>query len=381
MGSTAWGTSSPGGMAPGTPPPPCRLTGLGSRSATHHTSPQTQLKPGSPLLSSCAHSDKEAPSDTPRAPLPSSIVSIPLLSGTRGKTLTVSSSATAPGPPLRTTWSLHAPATVAPPSDPPPPFKLATSFSPIPSKLVHKVQALEFVEMRELLPDNIALGERLEALPNCPQTPKPTETREVSSLPTWVSAFATYVAIVADSHPTRVRDMMAYMRLIVREAMKHGRTGWATYDQVFRRNNTGPDARWDSLDPSLHIAYIQAQAEWSTVPCAICNEVDHTAEQCALAPMLPATKTASFPRPVASLREWFRPSPARPKGQAPFRPQGGGGLGRNEFAFPGTRGGAYTRGHAVTCTYAPHAGTVIQPGSVRTRPPTLATANPDRPGP
>ena len=35
------------------PPPPCRLTGLGSRSATHHTAPQTQLKPGSPLLSSC----------------------------------------------------------------------------------------------------------------------------------------------------------------------------------------------------------------------------------------------------------------------------------------------------------------------------------------
>ena len=193
-----------------------------------------------------AHSDKEAPSDALRASLPSSTVSIPLLSGTRGKTLTVSSSsATATGPPLRTTWALHAPGTVAPPSDPTPPFKLATSFSPIPSKLVHKIQGnntgTDFVEMRELLPDNIALGERLEALPNRPQTPKPTETREVSSLPTWVSVFATYVAIVADSHPTRVRDMMAYMRLIVREAMKHGETGWATYNQVFRRNNTGPD--------------------------------------------------------------------------------------------------------------------------------------------
>ena len=283
-------------------PLPCRLTGWGSRSIIPPHKPSLNL-----ALLSCppagAHSDKEASSDTPRAPLPSSIVSIPLLSGTRGKTLTVSSSATAPGPPLRITWSLHAPAMMVPPSDPPPPFKLATSFSPIPSKLVHKIQALEFVEMRELLPDNIALGERLEALPNRPQTPKPTETREVSLLPTWVSAFATYVAIVADSHPTRVRDMMAYMRLIVREAMKHGRTGWATYDQVFRRNNTGPDARWDSLDPSLHIAYIQAQAESSTVPCAICNEVDHAAEQCALAPMLPA----SFPRPVASPQEWFLP--------------------------------------------------------------------------
>ena len=136
------------------PPPPATLAhGLGP---PHKPSLNLALLSCPPAG---AHSDKEAPSDTPRVPLPSSIVSIPRLSGTRGKTLTVSSSATAPGPPLRTTWSLHAPATVAPPSDPPLPFKLATSFSPIPSKLVHKVQALEFVEMRELLPDDIALGE------------------------------------------------------------------------------------------------------------------------------------------------------------------------------------------------------------------------------
>ena len=41
-----------------------------------------------------------------------------------------------------------------------PPFRLASSLPPVPAKLVRRIQALEFVEMRELLPDNMALAER-----------------------------------------------------------------------------------------------------------------------------------------------------------------------------------------------------------------------------
>ena len=85
----------------------------------------------------------------------------------------------------------------------PPMFSLAGSFPPIPAKLVKKIQGVELVEMRELLPDNIALSERLEALPvvarnsNSPQ-------REVASVNTWTCAFAAYVAIVSQEHPNRV---------------------------------------------------------------------------------------------------------------------------------------------------------------------------------
>jgi hypothetical protein len=38
------------------------------------------------------------------------------------------------------------------------PFKVASSIVPIPAKLVKRIQALEFVDTRELLPDNIALA-------------------------------------------------------------------------------------------------------------------------------------------------------------------------------------------------------------------------------
>lgn len=91
--------------------------------------------------------------------------------------------------------------------------------------------------MRELLPDNIALAERLESLPasargnNIPQ-------REIASIQTWTSAFATYVAVVAQVHPARVCDMLAYMRLVVCEAQKYKEgVDWMMYDSVCHQNH------------------------------------------------------------------------------------------------------------------------------------------------
>ena len=171
-----------------------------------------------------------------------------------------------------------------------PPFTLASSLPPIPGKLASRIQALEFVEMRDLLPDNIALGERLEALPSHTAHLKAPETRNIGSLYTWVSAYSTYVAIVAEVHPDRVKDMLAYMRLLVREASNHGGQGWLTYDQVFRRNRAGTNQRWDQLDPSLHISYIVTHGGPVSKPCGNCNEVDHATEECALTPLVPAPK-------------------------------------------------------------------------------------------
>ena len=169
--------------------------------------------------------------------------------------------------------------------------------------------------MRDLLPDNIALAERLEALPSHKTPAKAPKAREVGALSTWVAAFTTYIAVVAEVHPGRVWDMLAYLRLLVREAQKYGGMEWITYDQVFRRNKPGPDARWDQLDPSLHIAYITAQAEPLATLCSICSEVDHSAEHCALSSLAPATKKA------LPWRDMTRGTPQKVRRLAPTRPQ------------------------------------------------------------
>ena len=221
-------------------------------------------------------------------------------------------------------------------------FSLAPCFPPIPSKTVRKIQALEFVELRELLPDNISLTERLESLPHRPWSLRDPVAREISSLPTWMSAFATYIAIVSEAHPYRVRDMCAYMRLIVQEAQKFGGTGWLTYDTIFRKNNTGPSARWDRLDPSLHIAHIIARADGRvTAACIYCNEVDHRSEDCALSSRPPSSGPSSGP---SASRDWLRPQ-GRPTRSTPYSrapPPGSSrtaicsSWNRGRCAFPGT---------------------------------------------
>ena len=175
-----------------------------------------------------------------------------------------------------------------------------------------RIQSLEYVDMRELLPDNIALAERLGALPPGLAPPKPPGEQEISgerALMTWVSSFSTYVAIVAEAHPERVGDMLAYMRLIIREASKFGGSDWLTYDSVFRRNQEGLASPWNYLDASLHGLYCKSAG----VPCKHCHEIDHPASDCAVASLLPKT--------ISSLSEPSLPSPSaeRPglKGKRP----------------------------------------------------------------
>ena len=132
------------------------------------------------------------------------------------------------------------------------PFSLASSFPTIPAKLALKIQSLQFVEMRELLPNNLTIVKDATSHP-LDQRPK---QREVASILSWVSAFATYVAVVAEAHPGRVKDMLAYMRIIVKEAGRSNNKGWLNYDRIFRQNAVSdPTLNWARLDSSLHSSY------------------------------------------------------------------------------------------------------------------------------
>ena len=274
------------------------------------TPPPLLPRTGAPSLAS-AITSSGSPATTPL-----SLSSIPLLPaaplGT--PTLTLPTSALLPTSSLPSTvWCSYQSQPLPPASAPTtPPFQLASSFAPIPGKLTRRIQALEFVEMRELLPDNLVLAERLETLPARLTPAKSPEQREVGSLLTWVSSFATYIAVVAQAHPDRVADMLAYMRLIIREARKYGGNGWLTYDMVFRRNHEKKSVPWNYIDPSLHTAYIGGQGLPPLTPCRHCNEVDHRSEDCAIAPTLAPTKTPSFREPdrSQSFRSGKRPPPS-----------------------------------------------------------------------
>ena len=83
------------------------------------------------------------------------------------------------------------------------------------------------------------------------------------------------------------RQMLAYSRLIIREALRHGGSGWLEYNRVFRRQLAiDPSMSWNNLQPSL-LAATALDQPGPNPPgsfCSLCRECDHTASLCALAP-------------------------------------------------------------------------------------------------
>ena len=69
-----------------------------------------------------------------------------------------------------------------------------------------------------------------------------------------------YVAVRTSDQTTR--DMLAYMRLIIRKAMRHGGPGWQDYYRAFRSQAAiDPSLRWNTLLPDLQASTMFGQGE------------------------------------------------------------------------------------------------------------------------
>ena len=140
------------------------------------------------------------------------------------------------------------------------------------------------MDLRELLPDNVSLLEKLEGIPMAPGAARP-RLREVSSLLTWCVCMLKLVAIQAND-PNQVKQTCAYMCLLIQEARKHGGDGWSTYDRLFRQHAAAnPAWSWATLDGSIHAATILASRNGVGIHCRLCAESDHVAHECALFPL------------------------------------------------------------------------------------------------
>ena len=202
--------------------------------------------------------------------------------------------------------------------------------------------------MRELLPDNLVLAECMETLPARVAPAKTSEQREVGSLLTWVSSFATYIAVVGQAHPDRVADMLAYMRLIIRRPANMEAMGGLHMTWCHERKSDP----WNYIDPSLHTAYIGGQGLPPLTSCRYCNKVDHCSEDCAIAPTLTPTKTPTFREPDRS--QSFR-SAKRP----PTSSQGASGLPQKRISISWNKGrclfpGACSYQHICASCQASH---------------------------
>ena len=163
---------------------------------------------------------------------------------------------------------------------------LSSALQPIPARLVRRIRAGEFIEMRDLLTDNVALHDQLEAVQGpllntaTPGALRP-RLREVPSLISWIFCFTAYMAVRTQDATTR--DMLTYCRLIIREALRHGGQGWQEYDRSFRSQAAiDRSLRWNILLPDLQASTILGQRVGGGTYCSLCRGVDHAPAQCAL---------------------------------------------------------------------------------------------------
>ena len=197
---------------------------------------------------------------------------------------------------------------------------LSPSATPFPQKLVDRVRSGQFIEMRELLIDNISLLKRLDALgqqctvPAMPGVLKPW-FREITSLVPWLYCFMAYVAMRTSDPLTE--QMLAYGRLLIREAQQHDGLGWLDYDRVFRQQvAVTPSLAWNRLHSDIQGTTILGRSSGRSMYCVHCFESDHASSQCALnyfeqpasssLPTRPPSAFTSF-QDKGRFRAWRRP--------------------------------------------------------------------------
>ena len=233
------------------------------------------------------------------------------------------------------------PSTVATSSEEPTqPFILSEGLAPVPVRLVSKILKGDFVDMAELLRDNLEAQRRgnLQEASAIDLSQSKRARREIPDLLSWVQCFGTYLAVIATKYPDRLRQLLAYQTLVVREARRCGGRGWLAYDTMFRQQVVGDQqVDWSKLNSSMYAVTFLAQSNRGK-SCTVCLETDHSEEECAL---------------------------ARPK-QPEFR-RGGNQTGPQQVSSPrpqagaGGSGGRFSRGRERMICFAYNQGECVYP--------------------
>jgi len=118
----------------------------------------------------------------------------------------------------------------------------------ISKKSSERIEAGNFVEMAELLPENLSLFSTTEA----GQSTSKTQHHVVTNIFEWLQCFSTYIAIVSYKQPHRVSDLLGYQHLIIQASQDYEGDSWLGYDRRFRQQMAAsPSNSWASTDSSL----------------------------------------------------------------------------------------------------------------------------------
>ena len=134
-------------------------------------------------------------------------------------------------------------------------FVIGPGYSPIPHKLVTKITSGLFVDLVDLLPDNLKANESetqtfLEGKLVVALARK--RIVEIQDILTWVEALTIYSIVLCASQPARWADLPHYKLIIIQTAKKFPGKAWQLYDTAFRKNAAASGLKdWSKMNPDL----------------------------------------------------------------------------------------------------------------------------------
>jgi hypothetical protein len=151
-------------------------------------------------------------------------------------------------------------------------FSLGHGFPLIPAKVVNRIQKWEFINMSELLPDNLELARcSLESRVATSCATKSPKKRELSEdwkgLIAWSVCFNTFAAIMAKKYPAKGQELLSYHSIVLVEAIRFGCKGWLSYDRMFREHvEKEPSSNWSLLHSVLFSLFSQPASRGFNLP-------------------------------------------------------------------------------------------------------------------
>ena len=135
-------------------------------------------------------------------------------------------------------------------------FVVGPGYAPVPYKIVYKIMAGLFVDLADLLPDNIRAQEiEPQAFLEGTLVVLVSKKRvvEIADIVTWIEAFTIFCMILCHTFPSRWKDINQYKLLIIQTARRFADKLWLNYDIAFRKEAAATGSTdWSRMNPDLY---------------------------------------------------------------------------------------------------------------------------------
>ena len=170
-------------------------------------------------------------------------------------------------------------------------YRLPSVASHLSNSQIAAITNGEYVDLASFLPFSSLLRDRVKSnlklqvgnegltipLPSSAQRPK------ITSIDSWLDAFAIYSSVILYSYPSHGVDLISYRQLIRESARKFPGMTWYVYEVEFRRRAShNLSKKWRERDFQLYLDTFTGLPK-STL-CKSCSSSDHFTGACPLSP-------------------------------------------------------------------------------------------------